>query len=70
MEYVLRSTCKKMRTLDESSRLNLSGESLSVSISAGDKLLQPGDPSESNVHRADNLMYQIKQSGRNRVKVG
>jgi len=70
MEYVLRSTCKKMRTLVEFSRLDLSGESLSVTISVGGTLLLPGDTPESIVHRADELMYQSKQSGRNRVKVG
>jgi PleD family two-component response regulator len=59
-----------MRILDEFSRLDLSGESLTVTISAGGTLLHPGDTPESNVHRADNLMYQCKQYGRNRVKVG
>jgi PleD family two-component response regulator len=59
-----------MRALDEFSRLDLSGESLSVTISAGGTLLLPGDTPESIVHRADELMYQSKQSGRNRVTVG
>jgi PleD family two-component response regulator len=70
MEYVLRSTFKKMRTLAEFSRLELLRESLSATISVGGTLLQPGDTPESIVHRADNLLYQSKQSGRNRVKVG
>jgi PleD family two-component response regulator len=39
-------------------------------MSIGATLLHPGDTAESFVGRADQLMYQGKEPGRNRVTVG
>lgn len=43
------------------------GERLSATMSIGVTLLQPGDTTETLLKRADALMYQSKQSGRNCV---
>jgi len=66
----LRATAEKLRTQVEYSRLDLNGLSLSVTISIGGTLLQPGDTSDSFIKRADTLMYASKQAGRNRVTIG
>jgi len=66
----LKSISEKLRTLVAFSRLDLSDKSLMVTISVGATLLFPGDTPESVVSRADALMYQSKQNGRNRVSVG
>jgi diguanylate cyclase (GGDEF)-like protein/PAS domain S-box-containing protein len=63
----LRATAEKLRTQVEHSRLNRSG--LSVTISIGGTLLQPGDTIDSFIKRADALMYESKQAGRNRVTI-
>ena len=66
---ILRATAEKLRTQVEHSRLNLNGSPLSVTISIGGTLLQPGDTSASFIKRADALMYESKQTGRNRVTI-
>ncbi len=65
----LRATAEKLRTQVEHSQLNLNESSLSVTISIGGTLLQPGDTSDSFIKRADALMYASKQAGRNRVTI-
>jgi diguanylate cyclase (GGDEF)-like protein/PAS domain S-box-containing protein len=66
----LRAAAEKVRTLVECSRLDLKEKRLAVTISIGGTLLQPGDTPEQLVQRADELMYQSKQAGRNRVTIG
>ncbi len=66
----LQSIAEKLRILVESSRLDLANKGLTVTISVGATLLLPNDTPESIVSRADRLMYQSKQHGRNRVSVG
>jgi diguanylate cyclase (GGDEF)-like protein len=61
---------EKLRALVEASRLDLPKESVTVTISLGATLLQPGDSPESLVRRADLLMYRSKEAGRNRVTAG
>lgn len=60
---------EKLRGLVEYSRLDLAATSLSVTISVGATLLRPTDTPESTIRRADELMYQSKQAGRNKVSV-
>lgn len=43
------------------------GESLALSISVGATLVRPGETAEELVQRADDLMYESKKNGRNRV---
>jgi diguanylate cyclase (GGDEF)-like protein len=66
----LRTAAEKVRTLVECSRLDLNGKRLAVTISLGGTLLLPEDTPELLVQRADALMYQSKQAGRNRVTIG
>jgi diguanylate cyclase (GGDEF)-like protein/PAS domain S-box-containing protein len=66
----LRSISEKLRALVESSRLDLADKNLTVTISVGATLLLSSDTPVSLVRRADELMYQSKRAGRNRVSVG
>jgi diguanylate cyclase (GGDEF)-like protein/PAS domain S-box-containing protein len=66
----LTAVCEKLRSLTESSRLDWDDGSVSVTISIGATGLLPNDTLESVVRRADELMYQSKNAGRNRVTVG
>lgn len=66
----LKAAAEKVRTLVECSRLDLKEKRLAVTISIGGTLLRSGDTPEQFVQRADDLMYQSKQSGRNRVTIG
>jgi diguanylate cyclase (GGDEF)-like protein len=63
----LRTLSDKIRIMVESSRLDLAGGTLTVTVSAGATMIQTGDTTESIVQRADALMYQSKKAGRNRV---
>jgi diguanylate cyclase (GGDEF)-like protein/PAS domain S-box-containing protein len=69
-EYALRAAANKVRSLAGSSRLDVNGEGLAVTLSIGGTVLLSGDTPEGLVHRADELMYQSKQAGRNCVTVG
>jgi len=68
--YALRAAANKVRTLAGSSRLDLNGEGLTVTLSIGGTVLLTGDTPEGLVHRADELMYQSKKAGRNVVTIG
>lgn len=65
----LRIPSEKVRALVERSRLDLNGKNLTVTLSIGGTLLHDGDTPETIVQRADQLMYQSKHAGRNRVTV-
>jgi diguanylate cyclase (GGDEF)-like protein/PAS domain S-box-containing protein len=69
-EQALSAAAEKVRTLIEASRLDLDGESLTVTASIGATLLYSNDTPEGIVRRADGLMYRSKQAGGNRVTVG
>lgn len=66
----LQIAAEKVQTLVEHSRLDVDGQSFSVTVSVGATLLLTEDSPESFVNRADRLMYASKQVGRNRVTVG
>jgi len=66
----LQAVADKLRALVEFSRLDLENLSVTATISVGGTLFQPGDTPETAVRRADQLMYQSKQGGRNHVTVG
>lgn len=66
----MRAISEKLRILVEHSRLDFEGKSLSVTISGGGTLFLPDDTPESVVQRADELMYQSKRAGRNRISYG
>jgi diguanylate cyclase (GGDEF)-like protein/PAS domain S-box-containing protein len=67
---MVRTIAEKLRMLIQYSRLDLDVGSISVTISAGATLLRPEDIPDSIIQRADQLMYQSKNAGRNHVTVG
>ena len=66
----LKKICEKLRMLVELSRLDSADISLTVTISIGATLLRPDDTPETVVQRADALMYESKEGGRNQATVG
>lgn len=69
-ENALQVAAKKVWTLAGSSRLDVNGLGLTVTLSIGATMIRSGDTPESLVHRADELMYQSKKAGRNCVTIG
>lgn len=65
-----RLVAEKIRTMVEQSFFFHGSDSLRVTITLGATHVRPGDTWESLVNRADQLMYQGKQEGRNRVCFG
>jgi diguanylate cyclase (GGDEF)-like protein len=61
------SIAEKLRALVERSHLPIGETPLRVTISIGATLLREDDSIESVIERADQLMYQSKSGGRNRV---
>ena len=66
----LKLVAEKLRAMVECSRLDNDSTSKTVTISVGATLLNSNDTVNTFVQRADNLMYQSKEAGRNRVSVG
>ncbi len=66
----LGSFAERLRSLVEKSSAEVSKGSLVVTVSIGAVLATPGGKAEEAVAKADTLMYQSKQSGRNRVTLG
>jgi len=61
---------EKFRALVENTVITHNGKSLSISASVGITMARKDDTIESIIKRADLLMYQSKQNGKNRVTVG
>jgi diguanylate cyclase (GGDEF)-like protein/PAS domain S-box-containing protein len=57
----------KLRLLVDSSALTVGANTINVTLSVGATLVRPDDTPVSLVDRADRLMYDSKQGGRNRV---
>ncbi|MBM4300827.1 MAG: diguanylate cyclase [Deltaproteobacteria bacterium] len=57
----------RLRVLVESAWVSLADSSLHVTISLGATLARIQDTPETLIHRADELMYQSKAAGRNRL---
>jgi diguanylate cyclase (GGDEF)-like protein/PAS domain S-box-containing protein len=68
-EEQLYEIAEKFRILVENSSLHRESEDLSVTVSIGAALGRPHDTADSLLERADQLLYQSKSSGRNRVSV-
>ena len=68
-EDQLRSIANKFRILIENSILHRGTEALKVTVSIGAALAKPDDTVDTLMERADQLLYQSKASGRNRVSV-
>jgi diguanylate cyclase (GGDEF)-like protein/PAS domain S-box-containing protein len=69
-ENSLRAVAEKVRSLVGHSKLNASEQGLAVTISIGGTLLRAEDTPDSFINRADELMYQSKQAGRDCVTIG
>ena len=67
---VLARITERLRVLVERSFLMLDGHRLNFTASLGATLAQPDDTPEALIARADALMYQSKQAGRNCVTIG
>ena len=65
----LAAFAERLRALVEKSSAKVSKGSLVVTISVGAVLARPDETIDAFVARADALMYQSKQAGRNRVTV-
>jgi diguanylate cyclase (GGDEF)-like protein len=61
------STAERLRKTIEESVLDIGTKKIRVTISVGGTTARPNDTIETLVKRADQLMYQSKASGRNRV---
>ncbi|MBI4917163.1 MAG: sensor domain-containing diguanylate cyclase [Acidobacteria bacterium] len=66
----LDAIAERFLTLVGSSRLPIDGTHTRVTVSIGATLADPRDTVQELVARADALMYESKQAGRNRVTVG
>ena len=66
----LDAVAERFLTLVGSSRLPIDGTHTRVTVSIGATLADPRDTVEELVARADALMYESKQAGRNRVTTG
>jgi diguanylate cyclase (GGDEF)-like protein/PAS domain S-box-containing protein len=66
----LEATAERLRILIERSSAKVSDGKLSVTASIGATMAKPGETTDTLVARADALMYQSKEGGRNRVTVG
>jgi len=69
-DELLRKVCEKLRILVQNSVLRHNEIEISVTISLGATLVNESDTSLEIINRADQLMYQSKTNGRNRVTLG
>ncbi len=63
----LSRVAEKVRAMIENSTIESNGVKISVTVSIGATLARETDTLDSLIERADQLMYQSKQNGRNRV---
>ena len=66
----LQYVCEKMRMLVEKSALRYDDQLLRVTVSIGAALAKKGKDREELIKRTDELLYQSKEQGRNRVNIG
>jgi len=66
----LHKVAERIRSLVEKSQIRENGIKLHVTVSIGGTLADKDDTAESILKRADNLLYQSKESGRNRCTIG
>ena len=59
-----------MRILIESTSTQFGDITLQITLSAGATLYREGETDRQLIARADELLYQSKKNGRNRVTVG
>lgn len=67
---LLETVAEKLRLLVAQAIVEVNKQPHNITISIGGTLARFEDNLESLIHRADTLMYQSKQAGRNRVTIG
>jgi diguanylate cyclase (GGDEF)-like protein/PAS domain S-box-containing protein len=68
-EKILKAVAEKLRIMILNSLLMINDQLVQVTVSIGGTLLNNEDTPETAVQRADELMYQSKRNGRNRVTI-
>jgi diguanylate cyclase (GGDEF)-like protein len=68
-EKILKAVAEKLRVMILNSLLMINDQLVQVTVSVGATLLKDEDTPETAVQRADELMYQSKRNGRNRVTI-
>jgi diguanylate cyclase (GGDEF)-like protein/PAS domain S-box-containing protein len=68
-EKILKAVAEKLRIMILNSLLMIDNQIVQVTVSVGATLLKNEDTPEKAVQRADELMYQSKRNGRNRVTI-
>ena len=63
----LRTVAERFRSLVAASSVYTGAEVIQITISGGGTLISSSDTLESVLKRADCMLYQSKQDGRNRV---
>lgn len=66
----LAKVSEKIRTLVEASALRLPTQDLKITISIGATIVEKSDTVSRIIERADDLMYQSKKGGKNRITIG
>jgi diguanylate cyclase (GGDEF)-like protein/PAS domain S-box-containing protein len=69
-EEALRRVAEKLRSVVAQATIREKETDLGVTISIGASLVRPEDTFQSLMQRADELMYESKQAGRDRVTIG
>jgi len=69
-EEQFRHVAEKLRAMVASAFITHGDEQIAVTVTLGATHIRPGDTQETLVSRADRLMYEGKQAGRNRVQFG
>ena len=69
-EEALRRVAEKLRSVVAHATVREKETDLGVTISIGASLVRPEDTFQSLMQRADELMYESKQAGRDRVTIG
>jgi diguanylate cyclase (GGDEF)-like protein/PAS domain S-box-containing protein len=69
-ENGLRAFGDRCRMLIAESGVPVAGEHLRITVSVGATIIQANDTEQSAIKRADELMYQSKAAGRNKITVG
>jgi diguanylate cyclase (GGDEF)-like protein len=68
-EKELKKIAEKLRVLIRESYINLIGARVQVTVSIGATLSRSGDTPDSLINRADKLLHQSKQDGRDKVSI-
>lgn len=69
-EESLKRVAERLRMLIQASGIRMNSNEVKVTISIGATLHKAGETIEDMIERADKLLYQSKQDGRNRITIG